>query len=74
MWLDAWVDPVASVQTLTGCVRAACSRCSFQVGTHQHTVLVGGLRLVAAADLSGDGDYKLLIGDTDKRLKVFSGA
>ena len=46
-WLHAWYDPLASVRTVTGCVRLG--------------------------DLFADGDYKLLIIDLAKKLKVYKG-
>mmetsp|Transcript_16762 Transcript_16762/g.42090 ORF Transcript_16762/g.42090 Transcript_16762/m.42090 type:complete len:590 (-) Transcript_16762:163-1932(-) len=47
VWLHAWMDPVAGVQSASQCM--------------------------CYADLNGDGDFKLLIADYEKKLKVYKG-
>jgi Bardet-Biedl syndrome 1 protein len=47
MWLNAWHDPVASIQTASSCIRIA--------------------------DVTGDGDPKLLVADQNRTLRMYKG-
>lgn len=46
-WLNAWTDPLSSLNSLSCCMRLA--------------------------DIQSDGEYRLLIADADKKLKVYKG-
>jgi Bardet-Biedl syndrome 1 protein len=47
LWLNAWHDPVASIHTVSSCIRIA--------------------------DVTGDGDPKLLIADQNRTLRMYKG-
>jgi hypothetical protein len=75
-WLHAWYDPVAGVKTFSQCVRGLGRELQVAVDTapiapHPPPATRRCMRL---ADLAGDGDYRLIVVDQDKRMKVYKGA